>query len=113
MLSTLEVAFTRVFVAGMSSCVSHATAALRANPSASRLSRATPRAFTVELPFNRPAFRQGGISCQLMLRMNFSQVAVLKPGYPGKSYRLASSVTRVAEKRLTRSKTYCERRMAK
>jgi hypothetical protein len=50
-LSMLEAAFTTVFVAGRTCCVPHATAALRAKPNASRPSRVTPRAFTVELPF--------------------------------------------------------------
>jgi hypothetical protein len=45
----LEAAVTTV--AGRSSCVPHATAALKASPNASRASRVTPRAFTVELPF--------------------------------------------------------------
>jgi hypothetical protein len=49
-LSMLEAALTTVSIV-RSSCVSHATAALKASPHASRASRVTPRAFTVELPF--------------------------------------------------------------
>jgi hypothetical protein len=48
-----------------------------------------------------------------MLRTNCSHYAVLKPGYLRKSYRLASEVTRAAEKPLTSSETHCERRMSK
>ena len=50
-LSMLAAAVTTVSVAGRSSCVPYATAALKASPNASRASRVTPRAFTVELPF--------------------------------------------------------------
>jgi hypothetical protein len=50
-LSMLEAAVTTVSVAGRSSCVPHAIAALKASPHASRASRVTPRVFTVELPF--------------------------------------------------------------
>jgi hypothetical protein len=50
---------------------------------------------------------------QLMLRTNRSHYGVLRPGYLGKSYQLASAVTRVAENPLTSSETHCERRMSK
>jgi hypothetical protein len=43
-----EAVVTTLSVAGRNSCVPDATAALKASPDASR---ATPRAFTVELPF--------------------------------------------------------------
>jgi hypothetical protein len=112
-LSILEAAVTAVSVAGRSSCAPHATAALRANPNASRPSRVTPPAFTVELPFTDRFVGSVEFVYQLMLRANLSHYAVLKPGYPGKSYQLASAVTRVAEKPLTCSETHCERRMSK
>jgi hypothetical protein len=112
-LSMLEAALTTVSVAGRSSCASHVTAALRASPSASRPSRVTPPAFTVELPFTDRLVGIGEFAYQLMLRTNRSHYAVLKPGYLGKSYQLASAVTRVAEKSLTCSETHRERRMSK
>jgi hypothetical protein len=49
-LSMPEAAVTTASVV-RSSCVPHTTAALKASPNASRASRVTPRAFTVELPF--------------------------------------------------------------
>jgi hypothetical protein len=109
-LSMLEAA---VSVAGRSSCVPHATAALKASPHASRASRVTPRAFTVELPFTDRFVGSLEFAYQLMLRTNRSYGDVLTPGYLTKSYQLASAVTRVAEKPLTCSKTHCERRMSK
>ena len=88
-------------------------AALTVNPNASMPSRATPRAFTVELPFTDRFVGSVEFVYQLMLRTNHSHYAVLKPGYLGKSYQLASAVTRVVEKPLTCSETHCERRMSK
>src|ERR1700722_8641245 len=111
-LSMLEAAVTTVS-AGRSSCAPHTIAALKANPDANTPSRLTPRAFTVELPFTDPACRQCGIRYQLMLSTNRSHYAVLKPGYLGKSYQLASVATRVAEKPLTCGETHCERRMSR
>jgi hypothetical protein len=110
-LSMLEAAVTTVSVAGRSSCVPHATAA--ASPHASRASRVTPRAFTVELPFTDWFVGSLEFAYQLMLSTNRSYDAVLKPGYLTKSYQLASAVTRVAEKPLTCSETHRERRMSK
>jgi hypothetical protein len=112
-LSMLEAALATVSVAGRSSCASHATAALKANPSVSRPSRATSQAFIVELPFADRLVGNAEFVYQLMLRTNRSHCAVLKPDYLGKSYQLASAVTRVAEKPLTCSETHCERRMSK
>ena len=112
-LSMLEAALIAVSVAGISSCASHATAALKANPSASRPSRVAPPAFIVELPFADRFVGSVEFVYQLMLRTNHSHYAVLKPGYLGKSYQLASAVTRVAEKPLTCSEAHCERRMSK
>jgi hypothetical protein len=112
-LSMLEAALIAVSVAEISSCASHATAALKANPSASRPSRVAPPAFIVELPFADRFVGSVEFVYQLMLRTNHSHYAVLKPGYLGKSYQLASAVTRVAEKPLTCSETHCERRMSK
>jgi hypothetical protein len=112
-LSMLEAAVTMVSVAGRSSCASLATAALRANPNASRPSRVTPRAFIVELPFTDRVVGKCGIRLSTDAEENRNQYAVLKPGYLGKSYQLASAVTRVAEKPLTCSETHCERRMSK
>jgi hypothetical protein len=80
-LSMLEAAVTTMFVAGRSSCLSHTNAALRANPNASSPSRATPRAFTVELPFTDRLVGSLEFAYQLMLRTNGSHYAVLKPGY--------------------------------
>ena len=76
-------------------------AALKANPSVSRPSRVAPPAFIVELPFADRFVGSVEFVYQLMLRTNHSHYAVLKPGYLGKSYQLASAVTRVAEKPLT------------
>jgi hypothetical protein len=112
-LSKLEVAVTTVSVAGRSPCVPHAIATLKASPHASRASRVTPRAFTVELPFTDRFVGSLEFANQLMLRTNRSYDAVLTPGYLTKSYQLASAVTRVAEKPLTCSETDCERRMSK
>jgi hypothetical protein len=112
-LSMLEATVTTVFVAGRSSCASHTIAALRANPNASRPSRVTPRAFTVELPFTDRFVGSGEFVYQLMLGINRSHDVVLTPGYLRKSYQLASAVTRVAEMPLTCSETHCERRMSK
>ena len=111
-LSMLEAAVTTVSVVGRSSCVPHATAALKASPNASRASRVTPRAFTVELPFTDRFVGSLEFAFQLMLRTNRSYDIVLTPGYLTKSYQLASAVTRVAEKPLTCSETHCERRMS-
>jgi hypothetical protein len=108
----LEAAVTTVSVA-RSSCISHATAALKASPNASRASRVTPRAFTVELPFTDWSVGSLEFAYQLMLRTNRSYDAVLTPGYLTKSYQLAIAATRVAEKPLTCSETHCERRMCK
>ena len=99
MLSVLEAAVT--------------TVALRARPHASRPSRVTPRAFTVELPFTNRPVGSAEFAYQLMLGINRSHYAVLTPGYLGKSYQLASVITRVAEKPLTFGETHCERRMSK
>jgi hypothetical protein len=112
-LSKLEVAVTTVSVAGRSPCVPHAIATLKASPHASRASRVTPRAFTVELPFTDRFVGSLEFANQLMLRTNRSYDVVLTPGYLTKSYQLASAVTRVAEKPLTCSETDCERRMSK
>jgi hypothetical protein len=112
-VSMLEAALATVSVAGSSPCPSHATAALKANPSVSRPSRVAPPAFIVELPFTDRFVGSVEFVYQLMLRTNHSHYAVLKPGYLGKSYQLASAVTRVAEKPLTRGETHCERRMSK
>jgi hypothetical protein len=112
-LSMLEAAVTTVSVAGRSSCASHAMAALKANPSVSRPSRVAPPAFIVELPFADRLVGNAEFVYQLMLRTNRSHYAVLKPGYLGKSYQLASAVTRVAEKPLTCSETHYERRMSR
>jgi hypothetical protein len=109
----LEAAVTTVSAAGRSSCVPHATAALKASPNASRASRVTPRTFTVELPFTDRFVGSLEFGYQLMLRTNRSYDAVLTPGYLTKSYQLASAVTRVAERLLTCSETHCERRMSK
>jgi hypothetical protein len=111
-LSILEAAVIAVFVAGRSSCASHASAALTASPHASRPRRVAPRAFTVELPFTDRLVGSLEFRFQLMLRTNRSHYAVLKPGYLGKSYQLASAPTRVAENPLTCSETHCERRMS-
>jgi hypothetical protein len=111
--SMLEAALATVSAAGRGSCASHATAALKANPNASRPSRVRPRAFTVGLPFADRLVGSVEFVYQLMLRTNRSHYSVLKPGYLGKSYQLASAVTRVAEKPLTYSETHCERRMSK
>jgi len=112
-LSMLEPAVTTVSVAGRSSCVPNAAAALKASPNADRASRVTPRAFTVELPFTDRLVGSLEFANQLMLRTNRSHDAVLTPGYLTKSYQLASSVTRVVEKPLTCSETHCERRMSR
>jgi hypothetical protein len=89
------------------------TVALRASPHARRPSRVTPRAFTVELPFTNRPVGSAEFAYQLMLEINRSDDAVLTPGYLRKSYQLASAVTRVAEKPLTRGETHCERRMSR
>jgi hypothetical protein len=108
-----EAAVTTLSVVGRSSCASPATVALRASPNASRPSRATPEPFIVELPFADRLVGSVEFAYQLMLVTNGSHYDVLRPGYLGKSYQLASVVTRVAEKALTCSGTHCERRMSK
>jgi len=108
----LDTAVTTVSVARLSSCVPHASAALKASPHSSRASRVT-QAFTVELPFTTGPDGSVEFAYQLMLRTNRSYDALLTPGYLTKSYQLASAVTRVAEKPLTCSETHCERRMSK
>jgi hypothetical protein len=112
-LSLLKAAITTVFVTGRSSCVPIASATLKVSPHASRASRVTARAFTVELPFADRVVGSLEFANQLMLRTNRSYEAVLTPGYLTKSYQLASAVTRVVEKPLTCSETHCERRMSK